>query len=145
MNSLIITREGKDYLVVQNVETPLYKKTKNFDVLLPKGTKPLIYRTATTGMIEAIGNVGEGDTAVGYAFHEPHYVFRAVNNPFDLKIGERVYITEHLKIEGKIEYIVTKHKISKGQNNFLNIGYIKNDERITKLTIDVITGEHKWI
>jgi len=145
MNSLIVTKGGKDYLVVKNVKTPLYDKTEEFEVLLPKGTKPLVYRTATTGMIEAIGNVGKDDTAAGYAFHEPHHVFRAVNNPFDLKKGERVYITEHLMLSGKIEYIVTKHRISKGQNNFLNIGYVENDEKITKLMIDVITGEHKWI
>ena len=145
MNSLIVTKDGKDYLTVQNVKTPLYDKTENFDVLLPKGTKPLVYRTATTGMIEAIGNMDKDGTAVGYAFHEPRHVFEAVNNPFDLKPGERVYITEHLKLDGNVEYMVTKHKISKGQNNFLSIGYIKDGEKVTKLMIDVITGEHKWI
>jgi hypothetical protein len=135
--------EGDTYLKIVNFAVPLTGDKKSFDVKLPADSDPLVFYTATTGMIETIGNMAKDNTAHGYLYGNPKHLFR-VSNPFGCKPGERVYITEHLRIDGKPEYIVTKHRISQGQNNFVNVGYIVGKEKVVRLIIDMITGEHKW-
>jgi hypothetical protein len=134
---------GKTYLVVRNFPVPLTGETKEFTTEVPEGTEPLVCFTATTNMIETIGNMADENHAFGYAFNNAKHKF-TVSNPFDIAKGERVYITEHLRLDGKPEYIVTKHRILQGANNFVNFGYVKDENRIVKLIVDVITGEHKW-
>ena len=137
--------QEKEYLVIKDFVDALYGKQHNYDIVLPDGVEPLVCHTATTGMIETIGNMINKNEAKGYMPSVgQNYKFKVVN-PFGYKKGERVYITEHIRLDGKVEYIVTKHKVADGENNFLNVGYIKNGEHIIKMQIDVITGEHKWI
>lgn len=136
--------DGDTYLKIVDFKMPLTGKTKSFDVKLPVNSAPLVFYTATTGMIETIGNMTGDDTACGYMYGNPKHIFR-VRNPFSYKAGERVYITEHLQLDGKPEYIATKHRILQGQNNFVSIGHIKkNKKKVVRLVIDVVTGEHKW-
>ena len=141
--TLIEKNELGRFLTITGLEAPLTGETKSFDVKLPEGTEPLVFYTATTGMIETIGNMTSADTARGYVHGEPEHKFR-VHNPFGCKKKERVYITEHLRLDGKPEYIATKHRIFQGQDNFVNVGYVENGKNVVKLIIDVITGEHKW-
>jgi len=136
--------EGVDYLHITNLIATLTNEEKKFQVKLPKGTEPLVFFTATTGMIETIGNMEGEDAAIGYAFGESRHRFR-VRNPMGLKDKARVYITEHLRLDGHPEYLVTTHKIAQGANNFVSVGYIENGKRVAKLIIDIITGEHKWL
>lgn len=135
---------SKQYLIVRRFPVPLHKSTVDFEVELPDLAIPLVFYTATTGMIETIGNMVGQNIAVGYAFHNQRHKFK-VNNPLNIADGERVYITEHLRLDGKPEYLVTKHRILQGQNNFVNFGHRENGTAITKLIVDVITGEHKWV
>ena len=139
------TREnGKTYLIIENLHIPLLQTFRRFEVEIPEEADPLVYYTATTGMIETIGNVASADTATGYAFHEEHHLFR-IKNTGAFPVGERVYITEHLRLDGHAEYLATKHRISCGNNNFVNVGYILDGNRVDKLIIDVVTGEHRWL
>jgi hypothetical protein len=135
-------REGKRYLKLKVLCT-LEQEEKTFDVGLPEGTEPLICWTATTGMVEAIGNMVSHTEAVGYAFGNPQYKFK-VNNPRGYQKGERVIITEHLTLNRQDEYLVTKHNIGHGDINFVNVGYIRNGQHTIRLIIDLITGEHRW-
>jgi hypothetical protein len=135
-------REGERYLKLQ-VFCTLKREEKSFDIKLPEGSEPFMCWTATTGMVEAIGNMTSLTEAVGYAFGNPQYKFR-VNNPKNYKKGERVIITEHITLDRKNEYLVTKHNIGHGNINFVNLGYEQNGKPTIVLIIDLITGEHKW-
>lgn len=138
-------RDGQRFLKVKDLQSSLDNKKHSFDIRLPDKTRPLVCYTATTGMIESIGNMINNNSATGYAFGNSQYIFKNVNNPFNLSKGERVYISEHLQLNGKPEYIVSKHRIAQGANNFLNVGYIQNNQQVIKLVIDIITGEYKWL
>jgi hypothetical protein len=138
----IENHEGKQYLKLR-VFCTLEQKELTFDMQLPEGTEPFMCWTATTGMVEAIGNMTSPTEAVGYAFSNPQYKF-TVKNPKGYKKGDRVIITEHLTLDQEDEYLVTQHNIGHGDINFVNLGYTRNGEHIIRLTVDLITGEHQW-
>jgi len=146
MRNFVMKRNGNSYLVIKDFYDTLYGKQHNFDVKLPYAkTQPLICYTATTGMVETIGNIVDKNNAVGYLPTVSKKFKFKIFNPFEYKKGERVYITEHIRLDGKVEYIATKHKIAQGENNFLNIGFIEKNRNNIKIQVDIITGEHKWI
>lgn len=134
---------GKTHLIIRKFHVPLTNENIEFKVEIPNNSEPLVYFTATTGMIETIGNMEDEEHATGYAFNNERHKFK-VRNPFSLPKGERVYITEHLCLNGRPEYLATKHRISRGQNNFVNFGYIQNGNKVTQFIVDIITGESKW-
>jgi hypothetical protein len=131
-------------IVIEEFPVPLTNDKRGFEVKIPSGAEPWISHTATTGMRECIGNVIAEDRARGYVPGDPEHVF-PVRNPFGLKKGARCYITEHLKLDGKPEYLVTQHRILQGQHNFVNVGYEFQGDRKIVLMIDVITGETRWV
>jgi|GEM_PF-5361517 len=138
-----IIKPGDACLVIKDFPIPLTQETRSFSIAIPEDADQWITYTATTGMRECIGNMIDDKNARGYLPGDPEHPFR-VRNPFGLKKGARCYITEHLKLNGKSEYIVTQHRIHQGQLNFVNFGYVANGHHIVVLIVDVITGETQW-
>ena len=91
---------NKNYLVIRKFPVPLTGETKEFEIELPPHADPLVFFTATTGMIETIGNMVDECNAVGYAFGNQRHEFK-VQNPLKIPAKKRVYITEHLRLDGK--------------------------------------------
>ncbi|RKY43076.1 MAG: hypothetical protein DRP85_00845 [Candidatus Makaraimicrobium thalassicum] len=136
-------REGKDYLVVK-LWIPLLQKVVAYDIKILDGWKPYVYYTATTGMLECIGTLISENEAEGYALHNPKKRFK-IKNPFNIKVGERVIITEHINLEGQQEYLVSKHRLYCGDVNYVHLALQKNDKIKEVLRIDVMTGACKWL
>ena len=95
-----IIRDGERYLICA-VENTLHKQFISYDIKLPDGMTPFICYTATTGMIEVIGRMKDKDTAEGY--YKGRMKQFCVNNIGGYTAGERVIISEHLKLDGTIE------------------------------------------
>jgi len=116
---------------------------KVYKIEIPSGKRPFISHTATMGMVEAIGNIKNSNIATAYYLGNPKYEFK-VNNIYGYKKGERVIVSEHIRLDGKIEYLVSKNRLLQGNLNFVNIGhYNEKNDGIIKMIVDVITGEHK--
>jgi hypothetical protein len=138
-----VVEPGKAQITIKEFPAPLTNEKLDFVVPIPEDAEPWVSYTATTGMRECIGNMVTKDTARGYIPGDPQHVFR-VRNPFGLKKGARCYITEHLRLDGEPEYLVTQHRIHQGDDNFVSIGYTTGGEPVIVLKLDVITGESKW-
>jgi hypothetical protein len=102
---------------------------------------PQQWNTATnimyhrTGILKQIGKVHlvECQSANGKTFHI--HARSALKNP---TLGMRVFVSEHLNINGQMEWLLTSHPILKSENNinFVNFGH-KNHH----LRVDYYTGE----
>jgi hypothetical protein len=107
--------------------------------------KPLVWYTATSKMVDFIGNV----TSINKNKCEVRGVYsgkmqnikniRIVDCAIN-RIGERVMITEHVNIFGKFELIATKCRILYGDTNFINVGYPEH-----YAIVDIYTGEHRIV
>jgi len=61
----------------------------------------------------------------------------------DLKVFQRVILSEHVNVDGQIEWIATRRPLQTGDLNFLVMCKTKNNKIISKKRIDVVTGEIK--
>jgi hypothetical protein len=110
--------------------------------------------TATTDMRDWIGNITKIFDVNGVPFCSVKGYYRNRKSEFTnirivdgaiKKIGERVMVTEHLSVDGKLELIASKRRLLsvKDSNlNFINIGWIENS-CFRHLRVDPYTGDSK--
>jgi hypothetical protein len=116
----------------------------------PNEEWPVKFYTATHQMNDFIGNIVESDEnscSVRGVYNGYMQVVRNVKIGIDChmaKKGERVMVTEHLNVDGKLEFLATKSRILIGDLNFINIGW-SNGNKCRFQRIDVYTGESKII
>lgn len=102
--------------------------------------------TCTTNMREFIGNVvfidGEKCSVKGVyngvmqEVKNIHIIDKKVN-----QIGQRVMVSEHLTVNGRMELVATSKPMLENGINFVNIGW-KNKE-LRQIRIDIYTGESR--
>lgn len=108
---------------------------------------PVKFFTATTDMKDWIGNIvaidGNTVSVEGYYRGTKQKISRIKPIIDNIKINERVMVTEHLSVCGKFQMLATKKRIldlSQPELNFINIGW-SNEKRCRYLRIDPYTGE----
>lgn len=111
---------------------------------------PVRFYTATTNMVDFIGNVVRADDTSCSVRGVYRGVDREIGNVRmidDVKPGQRVMVTEHIDVNGKIELVATTKRLLKDGRedlNFINIGW--SDHHKSKvIRIDVYTGESRVI
>lgn len=121
-----------------------------------KNSHPVDFFTATTDMRDWIGNIREMEQKGNDVFCIVEGIYRGLKRKVrniklrfrkdeDLKIGERVMVTEHINVAGGYDMLATKIKlldIKKPDLNFINIGWT-DDKQCIYLRIDPYTGEQK--
>jgi len=112
---------------------------------------PVQFFTSTTNMKDWIGNVtqiADGLCSVKGVYRggivEMHNI-RVCDSAIS-KHGDRVMVTEHMDVDGKMGFIATKRRVlvtNRGSAvNYACVGW-SNDKRCRYLRFDVYTGEHK--
>lgn len=113
---------------------------------------PVMFYTATTDMRDFIGNVTEivnNKCSVKGVYRGSMVNLKGVIIKEDkiIKVGQRVMITEHINIEGKLELLATTRRIinlSDSNLNFVNIGW-SNESECYFCRIDIYTGEYRFV
>lgn len=112
---------------------------KRYILDLPTGEEPMVFWTMTTGMTDWYGEVlsvqGESAEFVCRGFRGKGKLVEPI------KIGHPCVVTEHVTISGDMEYLLSKEKILKDNNNFVNYGVPGGRH----LRIDIYTGEARVI
>jgi len=112
---------------------------------------PVQFFTATSDMRDCIGNVtqmGTGTCTVKALYRGKTTELRNVRI-LDNEIknnGDRVMVTEHLTVGGRMELVATKKPLLKAKHkdlNFINIGW-SNKRECSFMRIDVYTGEVEY-
>jgi len=112
---------------------------------------PVQFFTSTTDMRDWIGNVTkieDGKCSVEGVYRRRWTKMRNIRvcDAAIVKEGDRVMITEHMNIDGKMGFIATKRRVlveNKGSAiNYANVGW-SDDKRCRYLRFDVYTGEYK--
>jgi len=106
------------------------------------------FYTATTQMKDFIGNIittDNGICSIKGVYQGREQVVRNVKLLYNnAKNGDRVMVTEHLNLEGKFEFLATKHRILQGDLNFINCGW-KDGNKVHYYRIDIYTGDYKLL
>lgn len=102
-------------------------------------TRPIIFWTATTDMKSCFGVFYQwiNDSTAIVDTRKGQFSGKVYGN---IKLGQLAYVSEHLSIDGNIDYIITAKQIIKDDNNFINYGS-KNHY----LRIDMFNGDCKEI
>lgn len=134
-----------------NGKKAVYKIGKN-----KSKERSVIFYTATTNIVDWIGNIREFHEKKDCITASVEGVYRGIKrklknikilDPSISKIGDRVMVTEHLNVNGTFEMIATKKRIldlKQADLNFINIGWT-DDKECRYLRIDPYTGESKYI
>lgn len=129
--------------------TPIVAKKKQ-DFFIPRRNGQVVrFFTATTLMKDFIGNVvdlyGDRCSVQGVIYGKDRKIPNVrILDPRINRKGQRVMITEHVRVDGKFELVATKERILEGDINFLNVGWT-TDKESRYLRIDVYTGESRNI
>jgi len=133
-NKLLITMRPK-----------LHVSKKFYEIEPICDSYPVKFYTATTNMKDFIGNItnisGNKCSVKGVFYgtiKEMHNVI--IHSPKINKVGERVMVSEHITVDGRLELIATKERILKNDVNFINIGW-SNQIECRYLRIDIYTGD----
>lgn len=112
---------------------------------------PVQFFTSTTNMKDWIGNVTKiaGDVCSVKGVYRGGMVeinnIQVCNDEIR-QLGDRVMVTEHMDVDGRMGFIATKRRVlvtSKGSAvNYACVGW-SDDKRCRYLRFDVYTGEHK--
>lgn len=110
---------------------------------------PINATTATTDMRDFIANIKsiEGDKCSVEGVYRGRML--EVNNvkvcsPEIKKPGDRVMVTEHVSVDGRMDFIATKKRVLAGNVNFVKIGW-SNERKSRFLVLDVYTGDSKVV
>lgn len=142
--------------IFAKIRTPLSNTDTFYIVERPCAeAQPYHCFTATTDMRDWIGNVtklwteDDGRTFCSvkgvYRGKQGEYTKIRVIDSAIQKVGQRVMVTEHLDVSGKLEFIAsTKRLISvtESEMNFINIGWIVEGQ-FHHMRVDPYTGEAK--
>jgi len=93
--------------------------------------------TATTDMQQAVGKVADGGIRTVWDGS-----LKEITNARyigEISVGDRVWLTEHLTLSGKMELVASKRQPACGDINFINV--ISSKTRKKRVKIDIITGE----
>jgi hypothetical protein len=104
--------------------------------------------TATTDMRDFIGNITFIDgcycTAKGVYRGKMTEVrnVRVLDPKF--RVGQRVMVSEHLNINGEMDFLASTKRVLKDNINFINFGW-SNEGHSRCCRVDIYTGEHKEV
>lgn len=123
-----------------------------YALAIPKGYWPIYFFTATTDMKDCIGNITDIKNklcAAKAVYRGAEIILHGIRVLDDTikSVGERVMITEHLNVEGKLELIATKKRMLQDDSsdlNFVNFGY-SNEKESHYMRVDIYTGETNMI
>jgi hypothetical protein len=106
---------------------------------------PVYFNTCTTDLRDFIGNIVkiENKKCVVKGVYRGRIVEMRNVIIYDdniKNINDRIMITEHMDISGKINFIATKKRILSNLPHWINIGW-SNEQRCRYVRIDIYTGE----